>query len=305
MNHPDPIAQPPREPDVATARLTIGDLAERTGVSPAVLRRWETRHGFPVPTRLESGHRRYVQQDVVRVKQVLRRKAAGVRLEVAIAEAVAGGRAPGRPSIFAEIRRRHPALAVNRLTKSTLIGLSWAIEDECCAVADRPILFGAFQRGDFYAPSAARWNELARVARSAIVFADDWSDDWADDWADDAARGADGPVRATLASAAPMRREWAVVCDAFDSTACLSAWELPGQEGVPDRQRIFEAAWSIDPAVVRDAARVAAAVAADAGVLAAQPLLYELADPPPPRSTSPAGATALFNRVLAYVDRIG
>ena len=31
--------------------LTIGDLADRTGVPPATLRSWEARHGFPVPVR--------------------------------------------------------------------------------------------------------------------------------------------------------------------------------------------------------------------------------------------------------------
>lgn len=289
MDQDDLVAQ-----GATAASLTIGDLADRTGLSPAVLRMWETRHGFPEPTRLASGHRRYTEEDVELVRRVLRRKDAGIRLEVAIAEASAT-RAPDSPSIFAELRRRHPQLATHRLRKSTLIALSWAIEDECCAVADRPILFGAFQRGDFYRPSAPRWTELSRVARSAIVFADDWEGTAAD---------AEGPIRARLDDAAPMRREWAVVCDAFDSTACLSAWELPGQTDVPDRQRIFEAVWTVDPVAVRDAARVAASVAASAGVLAAQPLLYELADPPPDRVTTPTGVTALFNRVVAYVDRL-
>ncbi|RNL80162.1 DICT sensory domain-containing protein [Nocardioides marmorisolisilvae] len=280
--------------DVAQPQLTIGDLAERTGLSPAVLRMWETRHGFPEPQRIASGHRRYTEADVDLVKQVLRRKEAGIRLEVAIAEASAT-QAPSSPSIFAELRRRHPTLVTHRLRKSTLIALSWAIEDECCAVAESPVLFGAFQRGDFYGPSAARWTELSRVARSAIVFADHWGG---------TADEAEGPIRATLAEDAPMRREWAVVCDAFDSTAALSAWELPGQSEVPDRQRLFEAVWTVDPVAVRDAARVGANVAASAGVLAAQPLLYELADPPTPRSTTPTGVTALFNRVVAYVDRL-
>ncbi|RZI79063.1 MAG: MerR family transcriptional regulator, partial [Microbacterium sp.] len=96
------------------AALTIGDLAQRTGLSPAVLRMWETRHGFPVPSRLESGHRRYTDTDVDQVLQVLRRKDAGVRLEVAIAEA---GQVlpPASPSVFAELRRKHPALATHRL----------------------------------------------------------------------------------------------------------------------------------------------------------------------------------------------
>lgn len=290
MDHDKDVAQPLER----TAALTIGDLAERTGLSPAVLRMWETRHGFPEPRRLASGHRRYTDDDVELVRQVLRRKDAGIRLEVAIAEASAT-KPPTAPSIYAELRRRHPNLVTHRLRKSTLIALSWAIEDECCAVADTPVLFGAFQRGDFFEPSAPRWNELSRVARSAIVFADHW-----EGTADDAV----GPVRATLSADAPMRREWAVVCDALDSTACLSAWELPGQTDVPDRQRIFEALWTVDPVAVRDAARVAARVAADAGVLAAQPLMYELADAPAPRVTTPTGVTALFNRVVAYVDRL-
>lgn len=277
------------------ADLTIGDLARQTGASTAVLRMWESRHGFPVPHRLESGHRRYTAEDVDLVRQVLRRRDAGIRLEVAIAEAAAT-RAPDSPSIFAELRRRHPALATHRLRKSTLIALSWAIEDECCAVADRPVLFGAFQRADYYRPSAPRWDELARVARSAIVFADDWPQ---------TADEASGPIRARLDADAPMQREWAVVCDAADSTACLTAWELPGQADVPDRQRVFEAIWTVDPVAVRDAARVAASIAESAGVLAARPLLYELAEAPAPRVTTPSGVTALFNRVVAYVDRLG
>jgi DICT domain-containing protein len=290
MNHDEAAAQVP-----AAAELTIGDLAERTGLSPAVLRMWEARHGFPAPQRLPSGHRRYADTDVDLVRQVLRRKDAGIRLEVAIAEAAAT-RPPESPSIFAALRRRHPALAVHRLRKSTLIALSWAIEDECCAVADRPVLFGAFQAARYYAPSAPRWTELARVARSATVFADHWDGDATD---------AEGPVRASLPEDAPMRREWAVVCDAADSTACLTAWELPGQTEVPDRQRVFETIWTVDPTAVRDAARVAASVAATSGLLGARPLLYELAEAPAPRATTPAAVTALFNRVVAYVDRLG
>jgi DICT domain-containing protein len=295
MDHDEGVAQPPGSPDLLReAALTIGDLADRTGLSPAVLRMWEARHGFPEPRRLASGHRRYTEADVELVHQVLQRRAAGIRLETAIAEASAT-KPPAAPSIFAELRRKHPTLVTHRLRKSTLIALSWAIEDECCAVADTPVLFGAFQRDAFYAPSAPRWAELARVARSAIVFADHWHGT-----ADDAI----GPIRATLDEGAPMRREWAVVCDALDSTACLSAWELPGQTGVPDRQRIFEAVWTVDPVEVRDAARVAAGVAAGVGVLAAQSLLHELAGAPTPRATTPTGVTALFNRVVAYVDRL-
>jgi DICT domain-containing protein len=274
--------------------LTIGELARRTEVSPAVLRMWETRHGFPEPRRLSSGHRRYSENDVALVRQVLRRKEAGIRLEIAIAEALAS-RPPESPSVFAEMRRRHPTLAPQRLRKSTLIALSWAIEDECCAVADSPIIFGGFQRSEFYLPSAPRWRELTRVARSAVVFADHWPDESLD---------ARGPVQATLDPDAPMRREWTVVCDALDSTACLAAWELPGQTQVPDRQRIFEAVWTLDPAAVRSAAVIAAGIATRADVVLPHDVEEELDGPLAPRTTTPAAATALFNRVVGYVDRL-
>lgn len=287
MDQSDAIA-----PAGAHLDLTIGDLAQRTGLTPAVIRTWEVRHGFPVPRRLDSGHRRYSAADVAAIQQILRRKDAGVRLDAAINEAVSH-QAPTSPSIFAELRRRHPTLVAQRLRKTTLLGLSHAIEDECCATADRPVLFGAFQRAEFYDPSAARWSELARVARSAMVFLD-------------APRPASAttPVQIHLADDAPLRREWAVVCDAQDSTACLSAWELPGQSGVPDRDRVFEAVWTVDPHAVRDAARVAARVAADTGNATAHLLTLELADPPVRRPSETQAATALFNRAIAYVDRL-
>src|SRR5215213_8710524 len=100
--------------------LTIGDLARRTGLTPASLRAWETRYGFPTPQRLDSGHRRYEEHDVALVHQVLRRKDAGVRLEAAIAEAAAASRAPVA-SVFAALRGRQPHLIPHMLRKSTLL----------------------------------------------------------------------------------------------------------------------------------------------------------------------------------------
>ena len=62
--------------------LTIGELAERTGVQPGTLRMWESRHGFPRAERLPSGHRRYPEGEVERVLEVVRARDGG---------AVAGG----------------------------------------------------------------------------------------------------------------------------------------------------------------------------------------------------------------------
>lgn len=274
--------------------LTIGQLARETGLTPPVLRAWESRHGFPRAERQAGGHRRYGADQVPLIRQVLRGKEAGLRLESAIAEALAA-HAPASPSVFAALRRSHPHLRPARLRKSTLLALSHALEDECCAVAERPVLFGAFQQPAFWEASAARWTELARVARTTTVFADfDASD----------ATGTGQLRLVPLAADAPMRREWVVVCDAPTQAACLSAWELPGQDTVPDRDRLFEAVWTIEPHAVRDAARACARVAADAGEPDAEALQDTLAHDPVTRSVDPVGATALFNRVVEYVDRL-
>ena len=96
-----------------------------------------------------------------------------------------------------------------------------------------------------------------------------------------------------------MRREWAVVCDAPDYPAMLTAWELPGQSTRPDRQRLFEAIWTVEPAAVRDAARACAQVAQQLGHPEAAPLLYELADDPAPPPVALQQAASLLNRVVA------
>ncbi|GAA1957405.1 hypothetical protein GCM10009798_16010 [Nocardioides panacihumi] len=285
-------------PDQA-AELTIGDLAEQTGLTPAVLRAWESRHGFPVPTRLASGHRRYRASDVELVQRVLRRRDAGIRLDVAIAEA-ADMAPPAPPSIFAELRRRHPHLAVHRLRKSTLVAMSRAIEDECCARADRPIVIGAFQREEFYRRSEARWNELARIAHRALAFTRDFPE--IRSRPDGAEAAEEGPVLVRLEPDSPMAREWVVISDGPGMSACLSAWELPGQADVRDGDRIFETIWTVDPVGVRDATTVAAAVAAGSGSEAGAALLEELRGEPQP-SRQALDATSLFDRMLVYVDR--
>ncbi len=283
--------------DSSSATLSIGDLARRTGVSTAVLRMWETRHDFPVPQRLDSGHRRYAESDVEAVRSVISHRDAGLRLELAIASVLAV-REPSSPSVFAELRRRHPEVVVHRLKKSTLLALSWAIEDEFCARAQEARIFGSFQQQRYFAKAEERWEELARRARSTMAF------------------GAFGPDDATqrpgsrirkvdLGPQEPMQAEWAVVCDDVALPAALTAWELPGQSTVPDRHRIFEALWTLEPRAVRDAARVCTRVAQEHGVAEATPLLYELADDPRPGALDARSMTTLFNRVVAYVDRFG
>jgi hypothetical protein len=88
-----------------------------------------------------------------------------------------------------------------------------------------------------------------------------------------------------------------VVCDAPDAAACLAGFERPGRrQGAP---RSFEAVWSVNPAVVRDAAGIGAALARR------RDLTVELPVSGPPAtdvSSMMRRATAVTNRIVAYLD---
>lgn len=59
--------------------ISIGELASRTGISVDTIRVWERRYGQPVAVRLPSGHRRYTQADVRRLRRVAETLAMGHR----------------------------------------------------------------------------------------------------------------------------------------------------------------------------------------------------------------------------------
>ena len=83
------------------------------------------------------------------------------------------GDADGRDlSVYGELRRLLPHLESRLMRRDVLVAISRAIEDEALARAVRPLVFGAFQREEFYLPSAPRWQELARTAEACVVFAD-------------------------------------------------------------------------------------------------------------------------------------
>jgi MerR family transcriptional regulator, light-induced transcriptional regulator len=137
--------------------LSIGELAQRAGVPAATLRSWEDRHGFPRPRRLAGGHRRYQDSDVALIGEVLRLRASGLSLQAAIGQAAARAE-DTEPSVFAGLRRRHPALAPQELRKATVLALTRAIEDECCAQAGQAALFRPGASGgaaDCRAPDSA------------------------------------------------------------------------------------------------------------------------------------------------------
>lgn len=225
--------------------LAIGELAARTGVEEGTLRMWERRHGFPAPERRDSGHRRYREGDVERVLGVLRERAGGMSLAAAIAR-VRDAAAGIEQSIFAGLRRARPELQPVVMRKTVLLALTHALEDESCAQAERPLLFGAFQRERFYRQSQRRWREFARTARLAVVFAD----------FERARLPAKPPVELPIDRSGPLTREWAVVCEAPGHAACLAGIELPATSRRRDPAREFEVVWSVEPAVVRAATDV-------------------------------------------------
>jgi DICT domain-containing protein len=275
---------------VPTEALTIRDIARRTGVPEGTLRMWETRYGFPVPQRLPSGHRRYALDDVERVRQVQRDRDAGMSMPAAVERARQAGGEPER-SIFAGMRRRRPDLQPYLLTKRTMIGLSHAIEDECAARAERPVLFASFQRERFYLAARPRWRELARTAAAAIVFADF-----------PAVRTPEGePAELPIDRSDPLGREWSLICDAPEYTAFLAGWERPGQDEAPDLERRFETVWSVEPELVRDAAEIGAGFVERVRPELLDPIRDCFAHTPPPSSDDLRSVGALTNRMVAYI----
>jgi DICT domain-containing protein len=248
---------------------------------------WERRHGFPVPERLPSGHRRYHEGDVALVQLVERERAAGLSLPAAIARARAAA-SESEPSVFAGLRRHRPELQPIRLRKPVLLALSRAIEDESCARAERALLFGAFQRERFYRQSERRWREFARTAELAVVFAD----------FDRARLPARGPAELPIERAAPLSREWAVVCEAPGHAVCLAGIELTPARRRADHAREFDVIWSVEPDVVRTAAEICVGLAGRSEPRLADRLGDRSAPPAQPPAEQLRLAAAITTRTL-------
>lgn len=255
-----------------------------------VLRTWEERYGLPRPRRTPSGQRRYDETDKELLARVAALRGRGMSLSAAMAYVKAEPEVV-EPSVFASLRRRHPDLDARLLAKPVLLALSRAIEDESCARAERPLLLAGFQRREFYKASGRRWAELARTSQAAVVFADFARSGWSPPLPAEVALGADGP----------MLREWFLVCDAVDHQACLAAWEVPRSSAGPDHARCFEVIWSVDPQVVRDAARVATAIAVKELPALTDPVNAALAQPAPTASGDLRRADGVMSRALAYL----
>ncbi|MBI2710645.1 MAG: MerR family transcriptional regulator [Actinobacteria bacterium] len=278
---------------MSDASLTIGDLAERTGVGVATLRAWEARFGFPQPVRLQSGHRRYRERDVATVGQVTRARRGGLSLGAAIAMVHDSGDVRP-PSVFGAVRQRHRGLTTHVLAKPAMTAISRAIEDEWMSASGRGLVVGSFQRVEFFRRSGRKWRELARTADHAIALAD---------FPRRRLRRGQ-PYEVPLPAEAPLLREWAVLVDGPHLAAMVAGWERhggPASTRAADRRRRFEAVWTTDPAVVRTGIE-AALEQAQRSVGAS---LDGLAESLPPVVDDPAVALergmALANRIVGYL----
>lgn len=108
--------------------LRIGELAERTGVTPALLRAWERRYGVIAPARSEGGFRLYSDEDVERILRVREQIAAGVSAAQAAERvrreaATAAGPETGAHALLAAVLGLDDA-AANRVLDAQLAVLS-------------------------------------------------------------------------------------------------------------------------------------------------------------------------------------
>jgi len=262
------------------------EMSARSGISEATLRMWEVRHGFPQPRRVSSGHRRYSEQDLARVRAVLRGRARGLSLQAAIELALdLGDEQP--PSVYASLRSRYPQLEPQLLSKRAMLWMSRAIEDECLARAERPLLFGCFQRERFYRASESRWRELSRTAERAFVLADFRR----------AREPKQGPVEVPIVGSDPVAREWAIVCESPSFGAVLAGWERPRET---PGERMFEAAWTIEAPAVRLAAQVCLRLATAAAPELLDGLDERLDSAPVAREHELRSAIQLSTRMVQY-----
>jgi MerR family transcriptional regulator, light-induced transcriptional regulator len=275
--------------------LAIKEVAERTGIAAGTIRMWEQRYGFPEPARTPSGYRMYTEQDVDALRRVSTLRDAGLSVPAALERARAASGSTDRPSIYGAIAGGDEPVPARRLRKRTLLAISRAIEDETLARAAGPVVIGAFQSVRNFHGVQHRYDRLARAADACVVFAD----------FDSLRERAEHPTEVPIAPHEVLGNEWAVVIDAPGYAACLLAWETPESQRddhLPDRERRFEALWTLDPRVVRRAAQVGCELAVGpapelsgrvAGVLEDRPLAVE--NPAP-------GLTALTNRILGYLE---
>jgi len=275
--------------------LPIRDVAEQTGLAAGTIRVWEQRYGFPEPERTPSGYRVYTPADVETLRRVVAYRSRGLSVPAALERARAAGGPTDRPSLYGAIVSGDDPVRPQRLRKPTLLAISRAIEDETLARAARPVVVASFQAERNYRAVEHRYRRLAHAADACVAFGGFAQ-----------LSGGDGePVLVPVAPDDAMGSEWAVVVDAPGYAACLLAWETPESQRdahLPERERRFEALWTLDPRTVRRAALVGAALTRPTAPAVAASVERLLQDRPLAVEEPAPALTALTNRIVGYLE---
>jgi hypothetical protein len=72
----------------AEQSLSISAVERETGISKDVLRKWESRYGFPAPLRDDQGERSYPPDQVARLRLIKRLMDTGLRPSRIVGESV-------------------------------------------------------------------------------------------------------------------------------------------------------------------------------------------------------------------------
>ena len=95
--------------------LRIGELSKRSGVSPELLRAWESRYGLLRPTRSPGGLRLYSADDVERVRRMQEHLASGLAAAEAAALATDDTASPlSGPAVDPAVARARLASSLDR-----------------------------------------------------------------------------------------------------------------------------------------------------------------------------------------------
>lgn len=264
----------------------IGEVAARTGIAEGTLRMWETRHGFPRPQRLPGGRRVYSPTEVDRIKAVMAGRREGLSLSAAIRRALTVGAEP-EPSVYRALRNQFVHLHPSSMSKRALLWITRAIEDECAARAGEPLLIGCFQREHFYRQSEPRWKELAQSSERTIALAS----------FPVLRTPPNAPAEVPLGAEDELKREWVVICEDDDLSACVIGRQRLNRGALPE----FEVIWTVEPDVVRAAARVCVGFVATSAPSLVDDLAIEMATTPPAASASHLRtAVDLATRITDY-----
>jgi DICT domain-containing protein len=188
-------------------------------------------------------------------------------------------------SIFNGLRLRHPQQPVLVLPEPFMQAISRALERTASAHPDG-ILAATFQRLPASRIAEPRWTRLALTAQSVVLFAGYPHHEYVD-----------GVWHVPVSPDTPLGEEWAVVCDTPSWWGCLVGREVQGARR-PAPNRAFEAMWSLEPDVVRDAARIAATLATDHGVDLHEAVASRLRRAPDVPASTLRETSCVTNRVL-------